>query len=245
MERCFVLDHLMPARIEQRDIGNVVDPGTYVYATDPPYYDNVPFADISDFFYVWHRRAMRELWPNLFRRVLTPKDEELVATPFRHGGKDAAERFFVGGMGDALSNIHSSVANEFPVTIYYAFKQSEVAKEGLTSPGWATFLQAVFDAGYVIDGTWPVRTENASRMRSQGSNVLASSIVLVCRKRSAEAQVLTRREFVARLRAKLPDALKHIRAGGVGPVDMAQAALGPGMGVSPLLPGCWSRTTRR
>ena len=200
-------------------------------ATDPPYYDNIGYADLSDFFYVWQRRTLHDVWPDLFRRVLAPKDEELVATPYRHGGKDAAERFFMEGMAKALRNMHKSGADDLPVTIYYAFKQSEVAKEGLTSPGWATFLQGVVDAGYVIDGTWPVRTERSARTVGIGTNALASSIVLVCRKRPTEAPVITRREFVARLRAALPGALAHIRAGGVGPVDMAQAALGPGMGV--------------
>ena len=202
-----------------------------IIATDPPYYDNICYADLSDFFYVWQRRALREVWPDLFRRVLTPKDEELVATPYRHGGKDAAERFFMEGMARALRNMHRSSVGDLPVTIYYAFKQSKVTKEGLTSPGWATFLQGVVDAGFMVGGTWPAKTESAGRSIGQGTNALASSIVLVCRKRSAEAPVLTRREFVARLRAALPDALKLIRAGGVGPVDMAQAALGPGMGV--------------
>ncbi len=199
-------------------------------ATDPPYYDNVPYADISDFFYVWQRRTLRSICPDLFRLLLTPKDEELVAFSYRHDGKSAAERFFMEGMIRALRNMHESGADDFPVTIYYAFKQSEVAKEGLTSPGWATFLQAVFDAGYVIDGTWPVRTELPGALKKR-LNVLASSIVLACRKRPARAPTITRRDFVARLRAELPTALRHIRDGGVGPVDMAQAALGPGMGV--------------
>ena len=201
-----------------------------VIATDPPYYDNIGYADLSDFFYVWQRRALFDVWPDLFRRVLTPKEEELVATPHRHGGKDAAESFFMEGMSRALRNMHRSGADDFPVTLYYAFKQSEVAKEGLTSPGWATFLQGVVDAGYLIDGTWPVRTELAVALKKKKS-ALASSIVLVCRKRSPDAPVITRREFIARLRATLPLALRNIRAGGVGPVDMAQAAIGPGMGV--------------
>ena len=202
-----------------------------IIATDPPYYDNIGYADLSDFFYVWQRRTLHDVWPDLFRRVLAPKDEELVATPYRHGGKDAAETFFMDGMGKALANMHRWGANNFPVTIYYAFKQSEVAKEGLTSPGWATFLQGVVDAGYLIDGTWPVRTELSNRMIGLDANALASSIVLVCRKRPTVAPVFTRREFVARLREILPDALARIRAGGVGPVDMAQASIGPGMGI--------------
>ena len=202
-----------------------------VVATDPPYYDNIGYADLSDFFYVWQRRTLRDIWPDLFRRVLVPKEEELVATPYRHGGKSAAEQFFMEGMGQALRNMYRSGADEFPVTLYYAFKQAEVAKEGLTSPGWATFLQAVSDAGYTIDGTWPVRTELSSRTVGLGANALASSIVLVCRKRPMHARAITRREFMAHLRAELPDALEKIREGGVGPVDMAQAAMGPGMGI--------------
>ena len=192
-----------------------------VIATDPPYYDNIGYADLSDFFYVWLRRTLCNVWPDLFRRMLVPKDEELVATPYRHGGRAAAERFFMEGMGKALVNMHATGRDDFPVTIYYAFKQSEIAKEGLTSPGWATFLQGVVDAGYVIDGTWPVRTELSNRTIGIGANVLASSIVLVCRKRSPDASVITRREFVVQLRSVLPSALEKIRAGGVGPVDMA------------------------
>ena len=219
------------AVIQQDAAGNTPLLDQAMVATDPPYYDNIGYADLSDFFYVWQRRTLRNIWPDLYRRVLVPKDEELVATPNRHGSKDAAEQFFMEGMGKALRNMHVSGTSDFPVTIYYAFKQAEVAQEGLTSAGWATFLQAVFEAGYVIDGTWPVRTELANRAISLGANALASSIVLVCRKRPDTAQAITRREFVARLRSELPSALKKIREGGVGPVDMAQAAIGPGMGI--------------
>ena len=218
------------AIIQQNAAGDTPLVKDAVIATDPPYYDNVPYADISDFFYVWQRHTLRSICPDLFRRILTPKDEELVAFSYRHDSKSTAEGFFMEGMIKALRNMHESGADDFPVTIYYAFKQSEVAKEGLTSPGWATFLQAVFNAGYVIDGTWPVRTELAGNLKKK-MNALASSIVLVCRKRPADAPTITRRDFVARLRAELPTALRHIRAGGVGPVDMAQAALGPGMGI--------------
>ena len=221
-----------PAAVIQQDAaGKTLLVEKSIVATDPPYYDNIGYADLSDFFYIWHRRTLREVWPDLFRRLLAPKDEELVATPYRHGGTDAAEQFFMEGIGRALDNMHRSGSDAFPVTIYYAFKQSEVAKEGLTSPGWATFLQGVVDAGYMIDGTWPVRTERTARSVSIGTNALASSIVLVCRKRPTNAPVITRREFMSRLRSALPDALARIREGGVSPVDMAQAAIGPGMGV--------------
>ena len=218
------------AIIQQNAAGDTPLVKGAVIATDPPYYDNIGYADLSDFFYVWQRRTLRSICPDLFRRILTPKDEELVASPHRHESRNAAERFFMEGMIEALRNMRESGSDDFPVTIYYAFKQSEAAKEGLTSPGWATFLQGVFDAGYVIDGTWPVRTELPGALKKK-ANVLASSIVLVCRKRPAAAPTITRRDFVARLRAELPAALKRIRAGGVGAVDMAQAALGPGMGV--------------
>ena len=223
----------IPARaavIQQDAAGDTSLLAKAMVATDPPYYDNIGYADLSDFFYVWLRRTLRAIWPDLFRRVLVPKDEELVATPYRHGGKDAAEQFFMEGMGQALRNMHRSGADGFPVTLYYAFKQAEVAKEGLTSAGWATFLQGLFDAGYVVDGTWPVRTELSGNLKKR-VNALASSIVLVCRKRPSDAKAITRREFMARLRAGMPDALKKIREGGVGPVDMAQASIGPGMGI--------------
>jgi len=200
-------------------------------STDPPYYDNIGYADLSDFFYVWLRRSLRPVWPDLFRRVLTPKEPELVATPYRHGSKEAAEHFFMEGMSGALKAMHDAASEETPVTIYYAFKQSEVAQEGLTSPGWATFLQAIVNAGYVIDGTWPLRTELGNRMIGHGANALASSIVLVCTKRAVDAPVATRREFIARLKREMPDALRKIKEAGVGPVDMAQSALGPGMGI--------------
>ena len=220
----------LAAVIQQGSAGDTSLIEGAVVATDPPYYDNVPYADISDFFYVWLRRTLRDVWSDLFRRLLTPKDEELVAFAYRHDNKEGAERFFMDGMARALRNMHRSGADDFPVTIYYAFKQSEIAKEGLTSPGWATFLQGVVDAGYAIGGTWPVRTELAGNLKKR-QNALASSIVLVCRKRPADAPVITRRDFVAELLSTLPDALDKIRAGGVGPVDMAQAAIGPGMGV--------------
>lgn len=220
------------ASIVQLDVGQGIwRTNESIIATDPPYYDNIGYAVLAEFFYAWHRHALRKVWPSLFRRVNTPKNEELVANSRRHGGRHAAERFFMEGIGKALRNMRESSTDDFPLTLYYAFKQSEIAKEGLTSPGWATFLQGIVDAGYTIDGTWPVRTERTGRSVSIGANALASSIVIVCRKRPADAPAISRREFMARLRATLPGALETIRRGGVGPVDMAQAALGPGMEV--------------
>jgi putative DNA methylase len=200
-------------------------------SSDPPYYDNIGYADLSDFFYVWLRRSLSEIWPDLFRRLSTPKDNELVATPHRHGGRSQAEAFFMQGMGEAFAAMRKAAVEDAPLTIYYAFKQSEVAEDGITSAGWASFLQAIVDAGLSVDGTWPLRTELGNRMRGQGSNALASSIVLVCRKRVADAGIATRAEFVRALKRELPDAIAAIRKAGVGPVDMQQSVIGPGMGV--------------
>ena len=202
-----------------------------VISTDPPYYDNIGYADLSDFFYVWLKRSLGGVWPNLFRRLTTPKTDELVATPYRHGGKEEAEAFFMQGMGEALTAMRKAATDAEPLTIYYAFKQSELAAEGVTSAGWASFLQAVVDAGLAVDGTWPVRTELANRMIAKDSNALASSIVLVCRKRGEAAQTVTRAEFIRALKREMPEAVDKIRKAGVGPVDMPQSIIGPGMGV--------------
>ena len=202
-----------------------------VINTDPPYYDNIGYADLSDFFYVWLRRSLSSVWPDLFRRLTTPKAEELVATPYRHGGTDQAEAFFMEGMGQALTAMRVAAVDDAPLAIYYAFKQAEAEAEGLTSAGWSSFLQAVVDAGLVVDGTWPMRTESAGRLIGRGTNALASSIVLVCRKRAQDAATTTRSDFLRQLRRELPEAIEAIRAAGVGPVDMQQSVIGPGMGV--------------
>ena len=201
-------------------------------STDPPYYDNIGYADLSDFFYVWLRRSLPPVFPELFATLAVPKAEELVATQYRHGNKEKAETFFLAGMGQAMRRLAEQTHPGFPVTIYYAFKQSEKkGDEGTSSTGWETFLDAVIKAGFSVTGTWPMRTENSSRMRGQGSNALASSIVLVCRKRSEDAPMATRREFVAALKSELPVALTHLQRGNIAPVDLAQAAIGPGMAV--------------
>jgi putative DNA methylase len=198
---------------------------------DPPYYDNVPYADLSDYFYVWLRPCLRTIFPALFSTITVPKVEELVADAIRHGGKAEAEKFFVEGMTRAMRNLAIEAHPAFPMTVYYAFKQSESKGEITASTGWETFLNAVIEAGFAIDGTWPVRTEGRTRMRSFDSNALASSIVLVCRPRAANAPTVTRREFLTALKAELPDALMHLQRGNIAPVDLAQAAIGPGMAV--------------
>ncbi|MCZ7645665.1 MAG: DUF1156 domain-containing protein [Planctomycetota bacterium] len=201
-------------------------------STDPPYYDNVPYADLSDFFYVWLRQSLKTVFPNLFATVAVPKAEELVAFAYRHDGKLGAEAFFLKGMSKAMGRLVEQAHPAFPVTIYYAFKQAESDDNaGTASTGWETFLDAVIRAGFTTSGTWPMRTELANRMRGAESNALASSIVLVCRPRAADASTATRREFVAALKSELPEALRHLQAGNIAPVDLAQAAIGPGMAV--------------
>ena len=203
-----------------------------VVSTDPPYYDNVPYADLSDFFYVWLRRSMRPVFPELFATLAVPKAEELVAFAYRHNGKAGAEAFFLNGMTQAMHRLAEQAHPVFPVTIYYAFKQSESESvAGTASTGWETFLDAVIHAGFAISGTWPMRTELERRMRGMDSNALASSIVLVCRKRPADAPITTRHDFLKALKSELPAALKTLQHGNIAPVDMAQATIGPGMAI--------------
>ena len=205
-------------------------------STDPPYYDNIAYADLSDFFYVWLRKSLRPIFPKLYATLAVPKAEELVATPYRHGSKEKAEAFFLDGMTQAMHNLVTQAHPAFPVTIYYAFKQSDSQDDGGThSTGWVTFLEAVLRAGFALTGTWPMRTEMESRMIGSGANALASSIVLVCRQRAADAATISRREFIRELNTTLPDALLDMTRGGVNspvaPVDLSQAIIGPGMAI--------------
>ena len=207
-----------------------------VISTDPPYYDNIGYADLSDFFYVWMRRSLKEIYPDLFVTLAVPKAEELVATPYRHGSKDKAETFFLDGMTQAMHNLAVQAHPAFPVSIYYAFKQSETTEGSTSNTGWETFLEAVLEAGFSIDGTWPMRTEMANRMIGSGANALASSIVLVCQKRPEDAASISRRDFQRELREQMPEALQTMIGGETGqtpiaPVDLAQAAIGPGMAI--------------
>lgn len=202
-----------------------------VVSTDPPYYDNIGYADLSDFFYVWLRRALQLLFPDIFATLAVPKSEELVAIAYRHGSKVEAEAFFLDGMTRAMHRLAEQAHPGFPVTIYYAFKQSETKSEGTMSTGWETFLDSVIRAGFSLTGTWPMRTEREARSVGLGTNALASSIVLVCRKRAENTPTATRREFLTALKAELPKALAHLQASNIAPVDLAQAAIGPGMAV--------------
>jgi putative DNA methylase len=203
-----------------------------VVSTDPPYYDNIGYADLSDFFYVWLRRSLKPVFPGLFATMAVPKMEELVATSYRHGGKQNAEVFFLNGMTLAMQRIAELSHPSFPVTIYYAFKQSETrTAAGTASTGWETFLAAVIKAGFALNGTWPMRTELANRMRGMESNALATSVVLVCQRRLVSALTLSRNDFRRQLRQELPKALKELERANIAPVDVAQAAIGPGMAI--------------
>ena len=200
-------------------------------STDPPYYDNICYADLSDFFYIWMRQCLQPIYPELFGTLLVPKAEELVAASYRHGSKEAAERFFLDGMAKAMHSMAERAHSAFPITIYYAFKQSERGGDGVFSTGWETFLEAVLRAGFSLTGTWPIRTERGVRSVSLGTNALASSIVLVCRPRPIGAQMTSRRDFLNALKRELPSALRHLQKGNIAPVDLAQASLGPGMAI--------------
>lgn len=207
-----------------------------VVSTDPPYYDNISYADLSDFFYVWLRRSLRNTYPKLFSYMLVPKAEELVATPYRFGGsKQSAKEFFEVGMFRTCERLYEYTRSDIPVTIYYAFKQSETEQmedgKRTASSGWETMLAAIVRAGFTITGTWPIKTEGVGRAIAQGSNALASSIVLVCRKRLEDAPMCTRRELVSALRRELRPALEKLQQSNIAPVDLAQSAIGPGMGV--------------
>lgn len=224
-----------PGVVEQAN-AQVISMRDRVVSTDPPYYDNIGYADLSDYFYVWHRRALRATFPSLFATMTVPKAEELVATPYRHGGTEKAELFFMDGMTAAMHNIVEQAHAAFPVTIYYAFKQSDTKELGTASTGWETFLAAVLRAGFALTGTWPMRTERDARSIGIGSNALASSIILVCRRRPADAPVLSRKDFIRKLKEELSEAIDAMLGGEGGappiaPVDLAQAAIGPGMAV--------------
>jgi putative DNA methylase len=207
-----------------------------VVSTDPPYYDNIGYADLSDYFYVWLRRSLSDVFPSIFSTVVVPKAEELVATPARHGGKTEAEEFFMLGMEKAMRRLASNAHPAYPVTIYYAFKQAETKDIGTTSVGWETFLEAVIRSGLTISGTWPLSTEMTHRMRGIDSNALASSVVLVCQRREANAPTTSRREFLRELKDELADAVDAMIGGAervspISPVDLAQAVIGPGMAI--------------
>ncbi len=219
--------------VKQLDAATASPDARMCVSTDPPYYDNIGYADLSDFFYVWLRSSLKKNYSRLFGTLLVPKAEELIAAPYRfNGDKEAATKHFETGLMQAFRTINDIVLPDFPLTVYYAFKQQEVvAEEGTTSTGWETMLTGLIETGFQIVGTWPMRTERSVRSVSLGTNALASSIVLVCRPRPENAPMTSRREFVNALRRELPAALREMQSGNIAPVDLAQASIGPGMAV--------------
>ncbi len=211
----------------------------FCFSTDPPYYDAIAYADLSDFFYIWLRRCLRTVFPDLFGTLTTPKAKELVAIPYRFdGSKQKAQQFFEGGLYKVFEQMRKFQDSEFPLTVYYAFKQTEAEqneneknqKEDIASTGWETMLEGLITAGFSVNGTWPMRTELTTNLK-KNINALATSVVLVCRPRPETASIVTRREFLNALKRELPDALKKLQHGNIAPVDLAQASIGPGMGV--------------
>jgi putative DNA methylase len=219
-------------QVKQADASSLTRRASVVTCTDPPYYDNIGYADLADFFYVWLRRSLADVYPTLMGTVLTPKADELVADPFRHEGKKQAEQFFTDGFEKVFTQIRECTAPGYPISVFYAFKQTEKDSDGqYASTGWETLLEGLQHAGWAVTGTWPMRTERRGRTRDINSNALASSIVLACRPRHNDAGVTDKRGMIAALRDELPDALQKLQEGSTAPVDLPQAAIGPGMAV--------------
>ena len=220
-----------PGSLKQIDARDITYPKNAVISSDPPYYDNIGYADLSDYFYSWFKPCLKKDFPEIFSTLTTPKSSELVADRIRHNGKENADDFFLDGMKEVFSNYSNQITNNYPAAIYYAFKQSEISTDGTASTGWATFLEALIQSGNSIVGTWPVRTELANRMRSIGYNALANSVVLVCRKRLEKTEVITRAEFVRRLKVELPKAVSDLKKANIAPADIPQSSIGPGIGI--------------
>lgn len=216
----------------QRDArARIAEVGTCVIATDPPYYDNISYADLSDFFYVWLRRNLKDVWPDECATLLTPKVEELIANQYRAGSKAAAHKHFELGMQGVFGKAAENADERFPATVFYAFKATEGTDAGVTSTGWETFLSGLLEAGYAVTATWPMRTEKPGRTVAIGANALATSVVLALRKRHVSAALATRGELVAALRDEMPPAIRLLQEQNIAPVDMAQSAIGPGIAV--------------
>lgn len=225
-----------PATVVQRDARDahsLVPAGSAMIATDPPYYGQIGYADLSDYFYVWERRALREVHPDLFGTISTPKANELIATPYRHDGNAAAALgYFVNGFTEVFRNLQRASSPDLPILVVYAHRQEEAeTEEGLTSTAWDAMLAALLDAGLAIVGTWPVHATHSSRQIGQDTNALASYIVMVCRPRQVDAGVTDRQGFLRVLRAELAPALRTLQDVSIPPLDLTQAAIGPGMAV--------------
>ena len=230
---CKAIEHLTPVGPGDAGQADAVSRAATqgVLSTDPPYYDNIGYSDLSDFFYVWLRRSLRDVHPELLSTMLVPKAEELVANPYRHDGKAGARRFFEDGFRSVFARARETALPDYPITVYYAFKQSDAGEDGTSSTGWETLLDGMIHSGWAITATWPMRSERGGRMISVGTNALASSIVLALRPRRDDAPTTDRRGLIAALHDELPDALRKLQQGAIAPVDLPQAAIGPGMAV--------------
>lgn len=238
------LDAVAPASVTQADAVSAVSQRALI-STDPPYYDNIGYSDLSDFFYVWLRRSLRPVHPELLSTMLVPKTAELVANPYRHDGKEGARQFFEGGFRSVFANARRSANPNFPITVWYAFKQSDASDEGTTSSGWETLLDGMVKGGWSITATWPSRSERGGRMISIGTNALASSIVLALRPRSDDAPTTDRRGLISALQAELPDALRKLQQGAIAPVDLPKLRSAQGWLCSAGTRRCWSQMARR
>ena len=218
------------AIVQQADVRSTLEAKALI-STDPPYYDNIGYSDLSDFFYVWLRRSLKTIFPDLFSTLLVPKKDELVANQYRHGGKAGAKRYFEEGFREVFARARTGAVTDYPITVYYAFKQSDSDEEGEASTGWETLLDGMIRSGWAITATWPMRSERSGRMLSVGTNALASSIVLALRPRPDEAPTTDRRGLISALQDELPEALRELQQGAIAPVDLPQAAIGPGMAV--------------
>ena len=216
--------------INQEDARSVEYQTRAILNTDPPYYDNIGYADLSDYFYVWLRPTLKDIYPKVMSVLETPKVTELVASAHRHGSKKSAESFFLEGMREVMGNAANGISSEFPAVIYYAFKANEVASDGIYSPGWATFIQALIDAGFSLHGTWPIRSEYTGNLKKK-VNALANSVVLVCRKREETAETTNLADFLRMLKLELPNAIATLQRANIAPADMPQSAIGPGIGI--------------
>jgi putative DNA methylase len=228
--------NLLPAHptamVDQLDAAVISGAEGYLIATDPPYYDNVGYADLSDFFYVWLRPVLKHVYPVLFSTLVCPKSQELVAMPHRFGGsRNQAKAYFESGLARAFARMRELHLDQYPLTVFYAFKQAETGDGGRASTGWETMLEGLLKEGFAVVGTWPMRSEMSNRMIASGTNALASSIVLVCRARKVTAPLATSKELLVSLKSELPSALHKLQQGNIAPVDLAQSAIGPGMGV--------------
>lgn len=219
------LGEVRQADAASRDFRNLL------ISTDPPYYDNIGYSDLSDFFYIWLRRSLRQIYPDLLATMLVPKADELVANPHRHNGKEGAKKFFEDGFRQVFANARRSATEDYPITVYYAFKQTVTDGAGEASTGWETLLEGMITSGWEITATWPMRTEGAGRLLAKDTNALASSILLSLRPRPEDPPTTDRRGLIAALEAELPDALRKLQQGRIAPVDLPQAAIGPGMAV--------------